>query len=50
MPDTKPGEVEREEAAPYVEFTPHRSPHRRPGTGCISQINDHLREGRNSPK
>lgn len=44
------GEVEQEEAVPPVEFTPYRPPHRRPGTGCISQINDHLWEGRYSPK
>jgi len=44
------GEAEREEAVPPVEFTPYRPPHRRPGTGCISQINDHLWEGRYSPK
>ena len=42
-------EPEREEAAPPVTFTPYRPPHRRPGTGCISQINDHLFEGRYSP-
>ena len=41
---------EREEAVPPVEFTPYRPPHRRPGTGCVSQINDHLWEGRYSPK
>ena len=44
------GEVEQEEAVPPVEFTPYHPPHRRPGTGCISQINDHLWEGRYSPK
>ena len=43
-------ETEREETAPSVQFTPYRPPHRRPGTGCISQINDHLWEGRYSPK
>ena len=39
-------EPECEEAAPPVTFTPYRPPHRRPGTGCISQINGHLFEGR----
>jgi hypothetical protein len=43
-------ETEREETAPPVQFTPYRPLHRRPGTGCISQINDHLWEGRYSPK
>ena len=44
------GEAEQEEAAETVEFTPYRPQHRRPGTGCITQINDHLWEGRYSPK
>ena len=43
-------ETERGETAPPVQFIPYRPPHRRPGTGCISQINDHLWEGRYSPK
>ncbi len=30
-------------------FTPYKSPRRRPGTGCVSQINEHLWEGRYSP-
>ena len=43
-------ESKREESAPRVDFTPYRPPHRRPGTGCVSKINDHLWEGRYSPK
>ena len=43
-------EPEREETTSPVTFTPYRSPHRRPGTGCVSQINDYLFEGRYSPK
>ena len=43
-------EPEREEITPPVAFTPYRPPHRRPGTGCVSQINDHLFEGRYSSK
>ncbi len=43
-------EPEREEVAPPVNFMPYRPPHRRPGTGCVSQISDHLFEGRYSPK
>ena len=31
-------------------FQPVRGKYRKPGTGCISQINDHLWEGRYSPK
>ena len=30
-------------------FVPIELPHRRPGTGCVSQINEHLWEGRYSP-
>ena len=36
-------------AAPDKPFTSQPLPRRRPGTCCISQINDHLREGRYSP-
>ena len=32
-----------------VDFQPYMGKVRRPGTGCISQINDHLFEGRYSP-
>ena len=31
-------------------FEPYKPPRRRPGTGCISQINEKLWEGRYSPK
>ncbi len=40
------GEKEKPEPP---EFTPYTPPRRRPGTGCVSQINDHLWEGRYSP-
>ncbi len=30
-------------------FTPYKQPRRRPGTGCVSQINENLWEGRYSP-
>ncbi len=33
-----------------VDFVPVKPARRRPGTGCISQINDNLWEGRYSPK
>ncbi len=39
------GEQEKPEPP---EFTPYKPPRRRPGTGCVSQINDHLWEGRYS--
>ena len=32
-----------------VDFQPYMGKGRKPGTGCISQINDHLFEGRYSP-
>lgn len=38
-----------ESTEPQAEFTPYKTPRRRPGTGCVSQINDHLWEGRYSP-
>ena len=34
---------------PPSEFTPIKGKYRKPGTGCISRINDHLWEGRYSP-
>ena len=39
--------AEKEQEAPFQAVKPKR---RRPGTGCVSQINDHLWEGRYSPK
>ena len=35
---------------PTEEFQPVKSNRRKPGTGCVTQINDHLWEGRYSPK
>ena len=37
------------EANPLTDFQPVMRRIRKPGTGCISQINDHLFEGRYSP-
>lgn len=34
---------------PPSTFQSHKGQRRKPGTGCISQINDHLWEGRYSP-
>ena len=34
---------------PPSTFQAHKGQRRKPGTGCISQINDHLWEGRYSP-
>ena len=33
-----------------TDFKPYVGSKRRPGTGCVSEINDHLFEGRYSPK
>ena len=35
---------------PQATFEPKKGKMRKPGTGCISKINDHLYEGRYSPK
>ena len=39
---------ERKDTAP-VEFTPYKPKIRKPGTGCVTMINDHLYEGRYTP-
>ena len=39
---------ERKETAP-IEFTPYKHKIRKPGTGCVTMINDHLYEGRYTP-
>ncbi len=37
------------EIATEEEFEPYKGKIRKPGTGCISKINDHLYEGRFTP-
>ena len=32
-----------------IEFTPYKPKIRKPGTGCVTMINDHLYEGRYTP-
>ena len=44
----QPTETAPRKPAPST-FQPHKGKRRKPGTGCISQINDHLWEGRYSP-
>lgn len=39
---------ERKDTAP-IEFTPYKPKIRKPGTGCVTMINDHLYEGRYTP-
>ena len=34
---------------PPIEFTPYKPKIRKPGTGCVTMINDHLYEGRYTP-
>lgn len=34
---------------PMTDFEPYKGKIRKPGTGCITEINDHLFEGRYSP-
>ena len=41
---------EKKEEPTREDFTPILPPRRRPGTGCVSQINETLWEGRYSPK
>ena len=39
---------ERKDTSP-VEFAPYKPKIRKPGTGCVTMINDHLYEGRYTP-
>ena len=43
------GKVKEESAKAMTTFQPYKGEKRRAGTGCITQINDHLWEGRYSP-
>ena len=45
--ETAPAQAEKPR---MTDFKPYVGRKRRPGTGCISEINDHLFEGRYSPK
>ena len=49
--ETKPEAAEQPGSAemPMTDFVPYKGKMRKPGTGCISEINDHLFEGRYSP-
>ena len=46
MPTAQPSA--RKDTAP-IEFTPYKPKIRKPGTGCVTMINDHLYEGRYTP-
>ena len=45
-----PQEEQKKPRADRRSFQPYQPKHRKPGTGCIYQINDHLWEGKYSPK
>ena len=42
--------TDSEKTAPKQKFEPVKGKYRKPGTGCITKLNDHLWEGRYSPK
>ena len=48
--EVQPTPEKKEEKPTREAFTPGLPPRRRPGTGCVSQINETLWEGRYSPK
>ena len=39
-----------DKTAPKQKFEPVKGKYRKPGTGCITKINEHLWEGRYSPR
>ncbi len=50
MSESKASADESQKNATEAEFEPYTGKIRKPGTGCISMINEHLYEGRYSPK
>ena len=50
MSESKASTDESQENATEAKFEPYKGKIRKPGTGCISMINEHLYEGRYSPK
>lgn len=42
--------TQRSDTHPVATFEPYKGKIRKPGTGCVTQINDHLWEGKFSPK
>ena len=46
---TEPQEEAEPERKGIVDFQPYVGKKRKPGTGCVSELNDHLFEGRYSP-
>ncbi len=50
MSESRASADESQENATEAKFEPYTGKIRKPGTGCISMINEHLYEGRYSPK
>lgn len=48
IPEEAEESIEKTEM-PMTDFEPYKGKIRKPGTGCITQLNDHLYEGRYSP-
>ena len=46
----KPSEQVQPNTTPKPKFEPYKGKIRKPGTGCVTMINDHLYEGRFSPR
>ena len=49
-PPTKASEPAPTKATPEKEFEPYKGKIRKSGTGCVTMINDHLYEGRFTPR
>ena len=47
---TKASEPTLTKATPEKKFEPYKGKIRKPGTGCVTMINDHLYEGRFTPR
>ena len=45
-----PEEEKTKQSTDRRDFQPYQPKHRKPGTGCVYQINDHLWEGKYSPR
>ena len=45
-----PQEEQKKSCPDQRSFQPYQPKHRKPGTGCVYQINDHLWEGKYSPR
>ena len=47
--ETEPTEGSTQEASQFAKFEAKKNKYRKPGTGCVYKINDHLYEGKYSP-